>query len=305
MRGKVLIESVEHADDKINLEMEGSHLVLTDKKSSLRLPTMSSEAYLFELPNTDRSHFCISGNLASMRELMQSVDLAASNSNEEALKAELVGVTFKAYEEELRLYSTDNVSCTRIEAVGVEVTGAGTEILAKSSCQIISKTFRDLEPLGMASCAFYFLEGSVLVDYQDENEQSMAWVVCKTVPTKPADYEKIIEANSSETNYGDLPEGFDNALARASAMFSDDYARCVTIDADEGPAFMQCVGDYGEFKVELDFDQIRSEPVKLNPDLVRRMLPHCAVLTFGKNALVMAGETDYRNTLYLVAYKKE
>lgn len=303
VRGRVLIEMVENADEDLELSFEDNHLVLTDGSSSINLPALSDETFLFQMPDLDSTEVSITGELEAMQSFLECLELASATSNEESLRPELVGVTVQAQGKDgLTLYSTDNISCTRVVALSPTVEGSGVVIIPKSSCQLLGKTFRDLKE-GLANCGIYFLKGAVLATFTT-SEGADVWVVCKTVAAKPADYETILESNLEEDEYGDLPESLEKALSRASVMFKDDYARSVQIiPTDEGLQLF-CSGDYGELNVLVESEVAPVDTVTINPDLVRRMMPQCQSLMFCKSAMAMVSHTDDYDLTYLVAYKK-
>lgn len=304
VRGRVLIEMVENADDEIELTADEQSLTLTDGSSSMSLPMLPPETFLFQMPDLDSTKVAIEGSLDEMEDFLACLELAAGTSNEESLRPELVGVTIHADEGgPLLLYSTDNISCTRVSMADLSQTGKGVAIIPKSSCQMLAKTFRDLTP-GLGRCSIYFLDGAVLATYTMTDEADV-WVVCKTIPVKPADYETIIETYMEEGEFGDLPEGFEKALSRASAMFKDDYARAVQIQPTEAGFDLYCKGDYGELTVSLESEVWPDEAlVTLNPDLLRRMLSQSQALMFCSSAVALVAETDSYHLTYLVAYKR-
>ncbi len=305
VRGRVLIEMVENAEDRIELEAEDNSLVIKDSRSELKLPMLPPDTFLFELPDTDKVKASISGDLDTMLGFMEGLELAANNSNEESLRPELVGVTVLV-DERATLYSTDNISCTKVTLTQVDADGEAIAVLPKSSCQLIAKTFRDLRGSGLAECGVYVLKDSVLVSYALDDDEPAVWVVCKTVPVaKPADYEGILERNLEEGEFFDVPDGLEQALSRASAMFKDDYSRAVTLaPAEDAALLLSCKGEYGELSADLNSEGVPAEEVVMNPDLVRRMLGTCHALMFCTNAMAMVSESDHSEVLYLVAYKR-
>ncbi|MEO0248118.1 MAG: hypothetical protein ABIN58_00990 [candidate division WOR-3 bacterium] len=302
VRGRVLIEAVENADDELKLEKRGTELALVDSTSTLCLPMLSPETFLFQMPDLDAIDVSITADKNTVGNFLSCLELAASTSNEESLRPELVGVTIKVEDGEINLYSTDNISCTKIVVHGLEVEGRGEVIIPKSSCQLLAKTFRDLAE-DLESCSFYFSKAAVLTTYLVK-EKSDVWVVCKTISATPADYEAILEAVLENRDYGDVPEGLEKALSRASVMFKDDYDKLVQISPTDTGIDLYCKGGYGELKVSIESEVSPEDTVAVNPDLVRRMLDRGQAIMFCSSALALISELDGQELIYLVAYKR-
>ncbi len=307
MRGRTLIDAVENLEGDITIEQdEANNMTLSAQGTAVTLPGLGADSFLFEMPDSDNASATVTLDQAFIEALL----IAAQNSNEESLHVNLVGVTMvvDGDQNSVALYSTDNISCTRI-VIASECSGDTTAILPKSSCLLIAKTLKDLAVSADYEATLFVLEDSVLVTYtpsdQDENCPHV-WLCAKTLQAEPADYEEVLDKNLEDTQYGDVPEGLDKALGQCSIMFKDDYDRSVQVTPVEGGMELFAKGVYGEAQIELEFEgtEIPEQSVMISPDYVRRMLPHAEAMTFCSQALALHKETDHWSLTYMVSYKR-
>lgn len=282
--GKVLLDMLEGCGAEIALEQKDAELVIKDKGSTIRLPILQPDAFVFDPDQFDKA-----APLCSLTpELIVGLELAASYSNLESIRANLTGVTFDASESGagafLLLYSTDNVTLTKVSVVADFKTKKRPRgIIPKDACDLIVKTFKDLQSPEGATLKLG--DGFLLAEIADGVR-----VITKLVAAEPADFEKMITENGEGAENIDCPESLFAAAKRASILTATDPDRVLELSSQSGFLSIKAKGRLGELETKIKTKgAVDGNPYLVDPDMLARAQPWAAQIGLGAKALILSG----------------
>lgn len=296
--GKVLLDMLEGCGAEISVEQKDAEVVIKDKGSTIRLPILQPDAFVF-----DPEQFGKATPMCPLTaELISALELAASTSNTESIRANLTGVTFDNDGDagQLLLYSTDNVTLTKVQVPAALKSKRRVQgILPKDACDLIAKTYRDL---GEEAAEAHLLLGDGFVVAQLSDAVR---VVAKLVVGEPADFEKMISENSKGAEFTECPESLFSAAKRASILTATDPERALEIITQAGFISVRAKGRLGELDTKIKAKGITDgDPYMIDPDMLVRAQPWAAEIGLGARALVLRGALGEDGSVeYMIARK--
>jgi len=281
--GKVLLDIIGGCSAEIALEQKDAEVVIKDKGSTVRLPILQPETFVF-----DPEQFNDAVLLCTLTpEIVTALELAAGTSNEESIRANLTGVTFTPADDEyLCLYSTNNVTCTSI-LVPVKFKtkkGGHTGILSKDACELITKTYRDL---GDECKGAQLLLGD---GYAVAVLSPTVRVIAKLIVAEPADFDKIMDENSEGAEWTECPEALFEAAKRAAILTATDPEKVLSLEPQSGFLLVRAKGRLGEMETKIKAKGIvEGAQFSIDPDMLARAQPWAAEIGLGGRALLLRG----------------
>jgi len=282
--GKVLLDIIGGCASEITMEQKDAEVVIKDKGSTVRLPILQPETFIFDPEQfNDAALLC-----ALTPEIVTALELAAGTSNEkESIRANLTGVTFTpADDEHLCLYSTNNVTCTSV-LVPVKFKtkkGGHTGILSKDACELIAKTYRDLGD--ECEDARLFLGDGYAVAVLSPTVR----VIAKLIVAEPADFDKIMDENSEGVEWAECPEALFEAAKRAAILTATDPEKVLSLEPQSGFLLVRAKGQLGEMETKIKSKGITAgAQFSVDPDMLSRAQPWAAEIGLGGRALLLRG----------------
>lgn len=281
----------------INQGKDGS-IVLSSGKSKLKVPTLPSKDFPFQLPSLSKGH-----PIACTQSLWKGIERCLQAVGNDPTHPAQMGVTLDISEGCAVLYSTDNFTLSQaITKDEIELPGDAPVILPTFFCQqlvALAKAFPD------DAVTLVLLPGGVVAKFGKK-----AKLFTKTVlDLVPLEFERVIskyyKAGTLKKKLAAVPDAMDAALARHLLVLGNVVDKVTTIEVDEEDMLLTSSSDMGEAddKVPNPFDgKLPVDKIKLDPTLVvrgLRLATHMAVLD---NALALANEEA--TFVHLVAYVK-
>lgn len=272
IHGKTLLGLLSNSRaEEVTLSLDKTTATLKMGKSTSKLPYDPRENYIFEEPEPVRWPYKLDLSASFFEALELCLETVSKDTTQDALR----GVTIENGE----MYSCDGDAVTRIElSAGVE-----TRILLPTAfCDAITKLW---SALTMTHGQLRFDNEWVYADFQD-------WSVYgRLLEIKdPIDFENAIKQSIKKKIPTQLiPDGFDDALARAMVM-TETQSQKTTVTLEKNKMRLFTETHMGEISDTLLFAGNREAEVSVNASHLQRAIKHCDKVAFHENGTLFEKE---------------
>lgn len=288
--GRTLLELLDGAGEEIEMvlmkkhEHESvEHLEIKDGTSTMKLPVLGKDAFVFDIPDCE-----VDCEIELDEELCEVLGFVADCANVETIQPQFMGVAFRL-DKRLHVYSTDNVTITRM-VTKQKYEGKGSAVIPSSSVQLLTKVYQDLGA-DLTKATMSIGPEYVVVQYEVKDTAVPVIVVCKTIATKPADYEKMLQEHLSDVPYVPMPDGLELALKRSVAVLGDDMEHKSEIGTEGKRFWITTKGTRGQIGANLklsESDGRSAASLNISPKHFLRALRACAEMKV-RDALILRG----------------
>lgn len=293
--GTVLLSILEGCSDSATLTQVNNEVVIKDKGSIIKLPILPESEFLFDPASLNKGELI--GTMTPV--IAQALAWAAKNSNEEAIRLNLSGVTIATDGRKFDLYSTDNITITQllVETKSKKIGKPVSLIISNDSCDILAKAFDFLG--GEAKKGKLFLSDHAMTVELDIADSPSIIILCKRVIAEPASYAEMIETSSDHATEFDMPMELVGALKRAVILEAP-----INIEPQKGALHVTAKGTFGEMQTKIKLPGcVEGEPYLIDANLVMRAADTAMLIGLGAPALTLTGEVNGVRYVYLIAKK--
>lgn len=207
--------------------------------------------------------------------LASMLEAAAKGADPDSHRPELSGVTVVADGRSLRVYSSDNITCTRLSlSTRSRSASKVVAVLSRPACEAVVKA----RAIGDGTLRIGADLASVEVD-------GVGSLYFKPLAVKPEDFERLIAENAEGVDWRPVPEELPLAIRRAKTLTGPDAWRAVSIGATAGAVTVEASGSLGTMRADLPSKGRAAKPYVVGPDFVERALSLCDEIGFGGSAL--------------------
>ena len=277
----------------ITLPKGESGLQIQSGRSKVKLPTLPAADFPF-----DSALSSAGGTETELSPaVLAGIDRCLISVGSDEKHPATMGVTLEAGEgSKAVLYSTDNVTITRVETA--EQIRAGTlVILPTFFCEQLLSVRRSFP-----SCAVVLVqvEGALFADFVDEHNNTQATVFHRMlVDPEPLDYPGIFarHVDPSKVDLKDIPDALDAALGRALLVLGTEPVKVTKVKTDGKVMYLTSTSALGDAADDVDFAS-RPMDFKVDPALIVRGLKAATKMALLPRGVALAGPDGF---LHLVA----
>lgn len=273
VRGDVMVKLLENASKKLKVKQVEDQCHIRDGRRFMRLPTMSSEAFLFEPPNEEIECSFVAGE-----DFFTAMDMAIHNLMSESYTEELSGVTMEIADRTALIYSYDYAS------------------LLRSSIKVKQKSKVDHEPIIMpravadrARRIYQMLGDSSAVATVDISASmitityrgaGVALVGNLSTEKEAIDFEENLRQHPITSDVFEVPAGLKQALENSVVLMGEDLSATVSLSTSEGMMELACAGHYGKANFKFQTPDITELTINFNPRVMLRHVEQAKEMGF-------------------------
>lgn len=252
--------------------------------SNVRMPTLSKRDFVFNLPAEDP---LLSLTLSEdMRAALQTCLMSVTD---DSMRPEYNGVTVRIGKTGTVLFSSDNITATRVSppAAKVPARKEAALVLPRMACDLILKLFQDGAKPKMS-----IGEKVALVEFGGEPN---VMLMTKLLGQPSMKLAQVFEEHAgAQVSWCGLPAGFAEAIEKARVLNSRDAVKECALIAHKGKLIVETAATLGTLHEELPITNAKlNVSVNVNPDFVARMLPFVGAFFINDNSsLVLGGGPD-------------
>lgn len=262
-----------------------STLLLNSGRSKLKLPTLPTNDFPFEMPIApDKANDILLG-----KDILRGIERCLISVSTDPTHPATMGVTLEANEHgHAVLHSTDNFTISRfVTDSAITLPGDAPVILPTFFCQqliALSKAFPKQLNVILA-----VLPSGLLVDFGAD-----AVVFSRNlIDAEPVDFPKIVGKfiGNAVLPTDKVPDAFDSAFDRALLVQSAELDKTTEVKVRADSIALNSTSKAGDSDDEIEFKGGEPQVFLVDPTLVVRALKQCSRIAFLPKTLVLTDET--------------
>ena len=286
LKGTLLLSLLGSVDAKdVTITQDDKKVNIKGGKSNMTLPYLPTDEFLFNFP-----HYENFDPLPFDKKRKQQLDRCLLTCGVDTSQAQYMGVTIRAHTT-FSMYSTNGRSVTAYrdeEDISLDENHPIYDyslILPLEFCKVITALWDD------------FGDGKLYFD-KDRSYVVASFPNCevfsKLSSISPPDYDSVLNEHMDKIGEAvEIPEGFANALHRASVITSSEHSRA-KLDINGGKAEVTAQSTYGQVEDTLDLPDHPDIAVNFDPGLVRNVLDGMeSMYVIDKAVYVTDGKVDH------------
>lgn len=271
-------------------QIRGEHGV-SIKGSNVKLPTIPKKDFVFNIPAEEP---VLSITLTD--DIKAAIQICLLSVAEDSMRPEYNGVTLRIGKTGTMLYSTDNVTATRVAPPSAKVPARKETavVLPKAAADLILKLFGD----GMKP-KMTIGEKIALVDFGGEPNVLLMTKLLGQPSMKLAD---VFDAHAGQGKWCARPEGLVDEIEKSRVLSARDALKECVLIAKDGKLIVKTDATLGSQHAELEIaDKKMIVSVGVNPELVARILPHVGSFHINDNASLVFGGGVGMSTTHIIS----
>lgn len=284
--GETLIRALASfgAESLMIQEGKDGSVVLSSGRSKMKLPTMKTTDFPFELPDEDAPEIDIDASI------MKGIERCLLSVGNDPTHPATMGVTLDIDDKgNAVLYSTDNTTVSRYQTKTKIKLPADTPVIMPTFfCEqlvALTRAFADKEAV------MVLLSGALLVEW-GKSAKLFTKTVNDLVPLDfPRLMKKYFKIESLKQQLSVIPDSFDAALGRGLLVLSGELDKSTKITVTGNSLQLSSTSAMGDSDDSMTFtgdEPAPGEPFFVDPSLILRASKVCGLIGFLPKVVVMA-----------------
>lgn len=264
--------------EDVELKVKGSVATLTGS-GKVELPVLPAADFVFTLPDTEPIF-----TSPLFNEIRAAIEVCLISVAEASLRPEYNGVTINLGKSGTILFSTDNITATRVEPGSAKVPARkdAAVVLPKDAAELLLKLFPKEGQPQIRIC-----EKIAIVEFGGNPEVTL---ITKLLGTPSSKFNDIFTQHAPKGAQWALPEGLDAEVEKAIVLTSRDSLKECTLFAGQGELVVSASGTLGKMRSVLKLADAKAVGgVTVNPDFLKRVLPYVSKFTINDEASLVLG----------------
>lgn len=285
LHGETLLGVLEASrTEDVEVKVKGSTATISGA-GRVELPVLDRGDFVFSLPNEEP---ILSVPLA--QDIKRALEICLISVTEDSLRPEYNGVTLRIGKSGTVLFSTDNLTASRMAPQGAKVIARkeAAVVLPKGAAELILKLFPEEGKPKM-----HLTEHIAIIEFGGAPEVTL---ITKLLGQPSEVLDKIFEQHVDGVGGCKLPEGLDAEIRKAQVLTSRDSLKECTIVAERGQLVVSVSAVLGKMRAVLELpDKKLVGSVVVDPNYVARLLPYVSMLHIndGRSLVLRAEGLDH------------
>lgn len=277
---------------------KNSSLLLSSGRSKLKLPTMPTADFPFEVPSDQAPEITMT------KDMIKGIEQCLLSVGNDPTHPAQMGVTLEVDGEgRAVMFSTDNFTISRYQT--------STKIVLSGDTPVIMPTFFCVQLIAIAKAfpecevVLVMLPGALLADFLPAGKSTTASLFTKTiVDLEPLDFHKIVKKHCDPVKVVKdlitIPDALDAAFERALLVLTNELDKSTEVIVSPEGIDLHSTSAMGDSDDEIDAKIGTSMKFLVDPTLVVRGTKQASKIGFYPRVMVLANESA--SFLHLIAH---